>query len=130
MKKSITSNWKPLLRVLSAVLITVAALWATPRNAHAQLYVTQYTAGVVSKYNPGTGAEINTNFISALNGPSALLVSGSELFVAIQNGNTVGTYEAGSGGAIGFIPGLNAPAGLALKRPTAVFPQPVLFVAN
>jgi outer membrane protein assembly factor BamB len=130
MKKSITSNCRPLLRVLSASLVTIAALWAMPRNAHAQLYVTQYPTGVVSKYNAETGAVINPNFISALNGPSALLISGNELFVAIENGNTVAKYDAGSGNSISVIPGLNGPAGLALQRPTAVFPQPVLFVAN
>jgi hypothetical protein len=33
MNTSTTSNWRPLLRALSALLIAIAALWAMPRNA-------------------------------------------------------------------------------------------------
>jgi hypothetical protein len=37
MKTSITSNLRPLLRNFYPFLIAIAALWAIPRNAHAQL---------------------------------------------------------------------------------------------
>ena len=40
MKTSITSNWRPLLRALYAFVIAIIVLWAMPRNARAQLYVT------------------------------------------------------------------------------------------
>jgi hypothetical protein len=64
MKSSITANLRPLLRAFYPFLIAVVALWAMPRNARAQLYITQNTT--VSEYDATTGAAINANFITGL----------------------------------------------------------------
>jgi hypothetical protein len=75
MKTTLTSNWRPLLRAFYPFLIAIAALWAMPRTARAQLYVTQGgTGGIVSKYNATTGAAINANFITGLITPVGLAV--------------------------------------------------------
>ncbi len=129
MKTTLTSNWRPLLRAFYPFLIAAAALWAMPKNARAQLYVTELpqvgTIGVVGKYDATTGAAISPSFITGLNFPVGLAVKGNTLFVANADGNTVGKYDAKTGAAISpsFITGLNAPFGLAVLGNT-------LFVAN
>jgi hypothetical protein len=134
MKTSITSNLRPLSHSLYVFLIAVAAVWAIPRNAHAQLYVTHEPggAGVVGAYDAKTGAAINASFITGLNNPVGLVVKGSTntLFVANlasgqQGTATVGKYDATTGVAINarFIRGLNAATGLAVLGNT-------LFVAS
>src|SRR5260370_39670180 len=93
-----------------------------PRPARAQLYVTQGgTGGFVSKYNATTGALIKAHFITRLNGPTGLAVSGTDLFVAIETANKVGKYNATTGAAINanFITGLHTPFGLPVKKSTA-----------
>jgi hypothetical protein len=52
-----------------------------PRRADAQLYVSQTTIGIVSEYDATTETIINANFITGLNSPFELLVSGDDLFV-------------------------------------------------
>jgi hypothetical protein len=129
MKTTLTSNWRPLLRALYPFLIAAAALWAMPKNACAQLYVTELTGGgligVVDKYDAKTGAAISPSFITGLNRPALLAVKGNTLFVANEFGGTVGKYDATTGAAINasFIIGLGAPEGLAVLGNT-------LFVAN
>src|SRR4029077_4400232 len=134
MKTTLTSNRRPLLRAFYAFLIVIVAVSAMPRNARAQLYVTQGNVdGRVSKYNATTGALINAHFITMLNKPSALAVSdtdlsNTDLFVATEGGNTVGIYDATTGAAINasFITGLHGPfLGLVLSK----FERH-LFVAN
>ena len=121
MKTTLTSNWRPLLRALCPFLIAAAALWAMPKNARAQLYVTEFpqggAIGVVGKYDATTGAAINATFITGLNRPGGLAVLGNTLFVANSGGGTVGKYDAKTGAAINatFITGLNRPEGLAVK---------------
>jgi hypothetical protein len=61
MNASIASNWRPLSRSLSAILIVIAALWVFPRNASAQAqssYVTNQNGDSISGYavDPATGA--------------------------------------------------------------------------
>ena len=68
MKASATLNWRPLLRASYAFFIGIAALWAMPRNAAAQLYVTQSTLpgeelGGVSEYDANTGVVMRASFI-------------------------------------------------------------------
>jgi hypothetical protein len=134
MKKSITSNWRPLLRALYPFVIGIAVLWAMPRTAHAQLYVAELPGGgpigVVDKYDAKTGAAISPGFITGLNNPVALAVIGNTLFVASADSftpgsGTVGKYDAKTGAAISpsFITGLTAPLGLAVLGNT-------LFVGN
>ena len=124
------------MRAVCAVLIGMAALWAMPRNAYAQLYVTQSTlpgldVGGVSEYDPNTGVLINATFITGLNDPVFLALLGNNLFVADFNNNTVGKYDATSGHPINssFITGMNPPEGLAVTGPSAFSPSPLLFVA-
>jgi hypothetical protein len=84
--KSITSNWRPLLRAFYPFLIASAVLWAAPRNACAQLYLTNrphfFLIGRVSEYNATTGEVVNANFITGLNLPTGIAVKGNTLFVA------------------------------------------------
>ncbi len=136
MKRSTTPNWRPLLRAVYAFLIGIAALWAMPRNAYAQLYITQSTlpgleVGGVSEYDANTGVLMNATFITELNDPVFLALLDNVLFVANFNDNTVGQYDATSGRPMNpnFIPGLTAPEGLAVTGPSAFSPSPLLYVA-
>jgi hypothetical protein len=137
MKASATLNWRPLLRALYGFLIGIAALWAMPRNAAAQLYVTQSTLpgeelGGVSEYDANTGVVMRASFIRKLNDPAALALLDSTLFVATFNSNTVGTYNAIRGDAMNanFIAGLDAPEAVAVTGPSAFFSSALLFVAS
>jgi hypothetical protein len=121
MKAIITSNSRPSRRGICALLLGIAALWAMPRNAHAQLYVAVYNSDAVGKYNTTTGAVINANFITGLYRPTGLAVSGNNLFVTSVGGpgsysGKVGKYDATTGAVINanFIAGLNNPTGLAV----------------
>jgi len=109
------------LRAFYPLLIAIAALWAMPKNAHAQLYVTQIpsppsTIGVVGKYDAKTGAAISPSFITGLNLPAGLALLGNTLFVANRTSGTIGEYDATTGAVIdaNFITGLNLPDGLAV----------------
>ena len=116
MKTTLTSNWRPLLRAFYPFLIAAAALWAMPKNAHAQLYVAE-TPGFVSKYDATTGAAISPSFITGLNDPFALAVLGNTLFVANSDSGTVGAYDATTGAAINvnLIKGLQNVNAIAVK---------------
>jgi len=130
----VTSNWRPLRRALCTLLLGITALWTMPRNANAQLlYVCQAgngpitSNGSVGEYNAATGAAINANFITGLNYPWALALSGNTLFVSKYAIGTVGAYNATTGAPIdpNFITlgPSNNPSGLALSGNT-------LFVAT
>ena len=125
------SNLFRKLFALLAFPITIAVLWALPRNAHAQiLYVSQQISigppfgdvGIVSEFNAKTGEVIDANFITGLRVPRGLAVSGNTLFVADRGRNTVGKYDARTGAAInpGLITGLS-PVGLALSGNTLLW---------
>jgi DNA-binding beta-propeller fold protein YncE len=117
MKTSIPSNWRPLSRALYTFLIAIAALWGMPRNACAQLYVSQAEIGVVSEYDATTGAVINANFITGVGSPFGLALLGNTLFVANADTGTVGKYDAITGATINanFITGWNDPLAIAVK---------------
>jgi hypothetical protein len=123
MKTIITSNWRPLHRALWAVFLCIASFWAMPRNACAQIYVSQgnYKVGA---YNATTGKAINASFITGLSGAGGI-VSGNSFFVTNNISNTVGEYNSTTGAVIkaNFITGLDGPAALALSGNA-------LFVAN
>ena len=117
MKAITTSNRRPQCRALCALLLGIAALWAPPSVARAQLFVSQSNAGSVGEYDATTGAAINASFITGLNQPLfGIAVSGKHFFV-VNNDTTVGEYDAGTGEAINvsFITGLNGPLGLAIS---------------
>jgi hypothetical protein len=126
MKRIITSNSRPLRRALCTLLLGIATLWTMPRNAGAQqLYVVQSTANSVGEYNATTGAAIKANFITGLNDPTWLLLSGDSLLVANTGAGTVVGYP--TAGAVPNVipvePPFNNPTGLALSGNT-------LFVAS
>jgi len=117
MKTIMTSKWRPLCRALCTLLLGIAALWAMPRSARAQLYVINQNSSAIGEYNATTGAIINAEFITVgINGPTALLLSGNTLFVANEIGNSVAEYNATTGAVINvnFITALDGPQGLAL----------------
>jgi hypothetical protein len=74
MKTIITSNWRPVRRALCTLLLCIAALWAMPRSARAQLYVSQYGNKTVGEYNLSTGT-FNPSFITGLDEPGGLAVA-------------------------------------------------------
>ncbi|MBV8277015.1 MAG: hypothetical protein JO170_17405 [Verrucomicrobia bacterium] len=93
-----------------------------PGIAPAQLYVNNGNA--VGEYNATTGAVINANFITGLNKPTGIVLSGDNLFVANFGSGTVGEYDARTGAAINanLITGLSGLVGLALSGDgTALF---------
>lgn len=71
--------------------------------------------GSVGEYDVTTGAPINAGFITGLDSPVELAVTGNTLFVA--TGNRVGKYNATTGKAINakFITGLELPGGLVVS---------------
>jgi hypothetical protein len=123
MKTALPSPSRPLRRALFTALIGIAALWAMPRSARAQLYVAQsgplgslqFGAGTVGEYDATTGAAINARLITGLNGPSDLALSGNALFVATFDPGTVGAFNATTGAVTNanFITGLAGPGALA-----------------
>jgi hypothetical protein len=121
----------PLRRALCTALIGLAALWAMPSSARAQLYVSQQPPGnTVGAYNATTGGAINARFITTGPGPSPpldLAVSGNTLFVTnygypgkFSLPGAVGAYNATTGAAINanLVTGLTLPYGLALSGNT------------
>ena len=117
------------MRTFCAFLIAIAVLWVMPRNARAQLYVTQLPSfphlvpGIVSEYDATTGDVIRRDFITGLGDARALVVKGNILFVAntaALNSGLVGKYDATTGGAInpGFVTGLKVSSGLAVEAIT------------
>jgi hypothetical protein len=129
MKTIITSNSSQACRALCTLLIGIAALWAIPRGARAQLlYVGQVYSGSVSAYDATTGtADPNFSTISE-SFPYPLAVSGNDLFTGSYGGSTpgsIGEYNATTGALINpnFIEGITSPEGLAISGNT-------LFVAS
>src|SRR5437763_1275601 len=94
-------------RALVGLFLSAIALSILSNTAHAQLYVSQQ-AGRVGEYDAITGAAINANFITGLNNPFSLALSGNDLFVAEFSTQRVGKYDATTGAAINpnFITGL------------------------
>jgi hypothetical protein len=108
--KSITSNLRLPADTLSAFLIAIAVLWATPRNAQAQqqaplteyLFVSQETGTYpdfwfVSKYNYLARGPVQRDFITGLHPEGALAVSANALFVVDKDYNRVGKYNFRTG---------------------------------
>jgi hypothetical protein len=125
MKTNITLNARPLFRALYVLLFMGTAFLAMPRSASAQIYVSEYTAGVVGEYDEKTGEVINASFITGLSGPNQIILKGDDLLIA-EIGGVVGKYNAKTGAAISqsFITGSNfVPVDLALSGED-------LFVAN
>jgi len=121
-----TSNWRPLRRALSTLLLGTAVLLAMPRSACAQLFVANFNSNTVGEYDANTGA-INPNFsIMGLSQPRGLALSDDNLYVANNHSNTVGVYDATTGRAMNasLITGLDGPTSLAISA------NNLLYVAN
>jgi PEP-CTERM motif-containing protein len=118
-KTIITSNSRPLPRALGTLLLCIAALWAMPASARAQvLFVGHQGDSIVGEYDATSGAAINASFITGVNRPAGLALLGNNLFVANFGSTTVGEYNATTGAAINanFInTGLGGLYGLALS---------------
>jgi hypothetical protein len=111
--------------VVGMLLSLCCGVWATDlANATpSRLYISEYGANVVGEYNAATGAAINANLITGLDGPTGIALSGNDLFVVSiggTDGGTVGKYNATTGAAINanLIAGLDGPVGLALSGST------------
>jgi DNA-binding beta-propeller fold protein YncE len=102
-----------------------------PRNAHAQLYVTQSLAenkGIVSEYRDTTARVINARLITGLHNPSALMVRGDSLFVADAGDGIVSVYDTKLGTLSPLLKPLSNPQGLAfLNDSPGNF---IIFVSN
>lgn len=72
--------------------------------------------GGVGKYDATTGSTINASFIGGLTSPSALAISGSDLYIADLQDGSVAEFNAFTGIATNssFISGLHDPTSLAL----------------
>jgi hypothetical protein len=98
MRTIITSNSWPLRRALCTLLMCIAALWAMPRSAHAQLYISENSGtGTIGEYDANTGKPINSILIMGLGQPLALALSGNNLFVPNYGAGTLGKYDATTG---------------------------------
>jgi hypothetical protein len=118
MNSSSTANCRFLSLAISLAPVAIAALWAMPRNAQADIYVANHpkdSTGVVSKYDDN-GVEIKARFIEGLNSSVAIAVD-RDLFVADADSGTVGKYDANTGAVIngGFITGLKSPSAVAVS---------------
>ena len=135
MKTIITSNWWARRRGLCTLLLCNAALWAMPRNAHAQpaqLYVVQQLPQMVGEYDATTGAP-NPNF-TVINlplnfTPYGIALSGNDLFVSVDGfANAVMEFDATTGAAINATEtdGVTLPSGTF----TVTFPTPFSQIPN
>ena len=86
------------------------------------LYTTDIGTNTVGEYNVTTGATINASFITGLDGPRGLSISGNNLYVSNSYDNTVGVYDATTGAAVNaslISSGLNSP-----YEVLAIVPEP------
>jgi len=94
--------WRARRRVLCTTLLCIAALWAMPRGARAQLYIVQESAstlptGSAGEYNATTGAVIDANFITGLNAPYELALA-TGITVSGVSLRRLDTYVGSKGG--------------------------------
>lgn len=82
----------------------------------------------IGTFNLATGVAINTGFITGLNSPEGLAISGSRLYVSSELGSTVGVYDAATGATINanFISGLSVPFRLAISGNNLYVTDPLL----
>jgi hypothetical protein len=109
MKTIVTANWRPLLRALSALLLSIAALGVSS-SARGQIYVSQIANNTVGEYDASTGAAINASLITGT-ATAGLALSGKDLFVPHQLVGAIGDYDPSTGAAINanLITGLASP---------------------
>jgi hypothetical protein len=81
-------------------LMLIALLLPGAANAREQIYVAEFTAHRVGKYDATTGAAIDANFIVGLADPVDFAVRGNDLFVLDRSANRVRRYDARTGAVI------------------------------
>lgn len=79
------------------VLAAAAAEGAQGQAGRAVLFVVNSYTGTIGEYDAATGATINASFITDLNGPEDLAVSGSTLYVTLTGDARVATYDTNTG---------------------------------
>jgi len=81
------------------------------------IYVSNDYNGTVGKYNATTGAAINAAFVTGLDYPVGIAVSGNDLFVVNRRANTIGKYNATTGATINasLVSGLSTPIGVVVS---------------
>jgi hypothetical protein len=87
-------------RVVGLVFGLVAAAVPYPVQARQVLLVANVNTGTVAKYDPSTGAVIDANFLTGLNGPYALAVDANNRLFVDNGNNLVGVYDARTGAVI------------------------------
>jgi autotransporter-associated beta strand protein len=109
-----------MLRNISTMALVLSAVAALSSSAAGggTIYVTNANSGTIGEYTT-SGAVVNASLISGLNGPSDIVVSGSDLFVTNTASGTNGTIgEYTTLGAVvnaSLVTGLYQPQGLALS---------------
>ena len=103
------------IRYLSIVIWGVAASHALlPTTAHGQVFVTTWRENTIAEYTPS--GTFNPSFISGLNYPSAIAVSGPDIFMGNAGNGTIGEYTtAGATVNPALITGLFTPVGIAIS---------------
>lgn len=103
----------PISRIVIAALIAAGFLSLSNRTC-AQVYVGNYYNNSVSEYDATTGQVLNANFITGVNEPEALSLSGNDLYVVNGGSSTVGVYNATTGAAINanLFTEINIPEGI------------------
>lgn len=118
MRTKSTPNERSLLGKLLSVLLgltAAGALLIAPGSARGQIFVSNFGNGTVGEYTL-SGAPINASFITGLNSPSSIAVSGNDLFVSNYLNGTIGRYTS-SGATVNtsLVTGLDHPAFIALS---------------
>jgi len=85
---------------LILIALASAALCVIPGITRAQIFVANINTNTIGEYDAATGATINSSFISGLNQPVGIALSGGNLFVTNHNTNTIGEYNATTGATI------------------------------
>jgi sugar lactone lactonase YvrE len=109
---------------MAAVLAVAAS-----SQAHAQIFVSSFDGQSISEYNLNGTVE-NSSFIvsgqngASLSGPQDMTISNGDLFVANEQGNTIGEYNASTGATINaslISSGLGNPNPLLVSSGTTLF---------
>ncbi len=101
-----------LLSFLSGPFLVCAILFTGTNRGHADLFVSQLGASKIGRYR-SDGSIVNASLITNAVSPTAILVFGSNIYVA-SSGQAIARYNLdGSLSAGGFITGLTQPVGLA-----------------
>jgi len=110
----------PAIRAALAVSFTFAAMISAKASTPGELYVTNFNAGRIDRYDTVdglVGGARSVGFISGLSIPTGIVVSGGQIFVESYTLGTISVYDAATGHLINanLITGLDHPWGLAVS---------------